>query len=353
MFSKLSIGSKFNVILVLVFVGGIALSALTLSQALQRLAADEVTSKGQVLLQTMNSVRSYTSNHVRPLLLDDLDTSPTFISETVPAYSATEVFETLRQNEEYGAFFYKEATLNPTNPRDKADEFETALVEQFRSNPELSELSGYRTMFGERLYYTARPLSVNDESCLTCHSTPEIAPASLISTFGDTGGFGWEPHEIVAAQIIYVPAGNVIDIARLFLTTVLAIVAAAFAVVILAINLLLRRAVLGPVGEITALAESIAADQLTEEDLDAESLRKVIKRSDELGQLAKVFQTMTCEVYIREQQLKQTVQELRIQIDEVKKAKQVEEITESDYFKDLKKRASDLRNRPAADSGSE
>jgi len=109
--------------------------------------------------------------------------------------------------------------------------------------------------------------------------------------------------------------------------------------------------VLSPVGEITALAESIAADKLTEEDLDAESLRKVIKRSDELGQLAKVFQTMTCEVYIREQQLKQTVQELRIQIDEVKKDKQVAEITESDYFKDLKKRASDLRNRPATDSG--
>jgi methyl-accepting chemotaxis protein len=346
-FSKLSLGSKFNAILIIVFIGGIALSAITLSQALQQLAADEVTSKGQVLIQTMNSVRTYTSTHVRPLLVDQLETSPTFISETVPAYSATEVFETLRENEEYGAFFYKEAALNPTNPRNQADEFEAALVEQFRSNPELHELSGYRTMFGERLYYTARPLSVSDESCLTCHSDPAVAPASLISTFGDSGGFGWEPDEIVAAQIIYVPAGNVIDIARLFLTTVLAIVAAAFAAVILAINILLRRAVLSPVGEITALAKSIAADELTEEDLDADSLRKVIKRSDELGQLAKVFQMMTCEVYIREQQLKQTVQELRIQIDEVKKAKQVEEITESDYFKDLKKRASDLRNRPA------
>jgi phosphoglycerate-specific signal transduction histidine kinase len=69
----------------------------------------------------------------------------------------------------------------------------------------------------------------------------------------------------------------------------------------------------------------------------------VTLRSDELGRLARVFQRMAVEVQAREQRLKQQIQELRIEIDEVKKAQQVAEITETDYFYQLKQRAKDLR----------
>ncbi len=49
------------------------------------------------------------------------------------------------------------------------------------------------------------------------------------------------------------------------------------------------------------------------------------------------------EVRIRENQLKQKIQELNIEIDEIKRAKQVGEIVESDYFKRLRAQASQLR----------
>jgi DNA-binding response OmpR family regulator len=75
----------------------------------------------------------------------------------------------------------------------------------------------------------------------------------------------------------------------------------------------------------------------------AERLSDVTLRSDELGRLARVFQRMAVEVQAREHRLKQQIQELRIQIDEVKKAQQVAEITETDYFYQLKQRAKDLR----------
>jgi two-component system cell cycle response regulator len=77
----------------------------------------------------------------------------------------------------------------------------------------------------------------------------------------------------------------------------------------------------------------------------AEKLSDVTLRSDELGRLARVFQRMAVEVRAREQRLKQQIQELRIEIDEVKKAQQVAEITETDYFYQLKQRATDLRGR--------
>ena len=88
-----------------------------------------------------------------------------------------------------------------------------------------------------------------------------------------------------------------------------------------------------------------AAAEVEVGEFEPESLDEVTRRTDALGQLARVFQNMAREVYAREQSLKQQVQELRIKMDEVKKAKQVKEITETDYFRDLQGRARRLRAR--------
>lgn len=74
-------------------------------------------------------------------------------------------------------------------------------------------------------------------------------------------------------------------------------------------------------------------------------LADVIQRNDELGQLARVFENMAREVYAREQRLKQQLQDLRIEVDEAKKARQVAEITETDYFRELSQKAQRLRER--------
>lgn len=77
---------------------------------------------------------------------------------------------------------------------------------------------------------------------------------------------------------------------------------------------------------------------------EPESLDEVARRTDELGQLARVFQRMVRQVYSREQTLKRQVAELRIEVDEVKKANQVAEITETDYFQQLQQKARRLRS---------
>ena len=81
-------------------------------------------------------------------------------------------------------------------------------------------------------------------------------------------------------------------------------------------------------------------------EFDPETLARVASRRDELGQLARVFQRMAREVHAREQRLKQEVQQLRIEIDESRTARQVAEITETDYFQDLQSKADQLRIRP-------
>jgi CheY-like chemotaxis protein len=79
-------------------------------------------------------------------------------------------------------------------------------------------------------------------------------------------------------------------------------------------------------------------------EFEPENLANVARRTDGLGQLARVFQRMAREVYAREQRLKQQVRELRIELSEARQARQVAEITETDYFRQLQAEAQNLRD---------
>jgi methyl-accepting chemotaxis protein len=103
------------------------------------------------------------------------------------------------------------------------------------------------------------------------------------------------------------------------------------------------RRVSRPVARLTAAARAVEGGAF-----EPDSLVDVAGRSDELGQLARVFQRMAREVHAREQRLKEQVAELRIEIDETKKAREVAEITETEYFQQLQHRAKQLRNRGGA-----
>ena len=92
------------------------------------------------------------------------------------------------------------------------------------------------------------------------------------------------------------------------------------------------------VGHVIRAAGSVEAGEF-----DVGELSDVAARDDALGVLARVFQRMTDEVRAREERLKDQVRELRIEIDESRQARKVEEITSTDYFKDLRARAGELR----------
>lgn len=66
---------------------------------------------------------------------------------------------------------------------------------------------------------------------------------------------------------------------------------------------------------------------------------------DEISKLSKVFELMVSKVRKREETLKQQVAELKIEIDQVKRDKQVREIVETDFFQDLMGKARDMRGR--------
>ena len=131
---------KFNVALVLVFSLGLYLAAMVSHNVLHKNARDEVINHADMMMHAALSIRSYTIDEIKPLLVKQMEKK--FLPQTVPSYAATQNFNALHEkNPEY---MYKEATLNPTNPRDRAVDWESDIIQQFRNDQGITRLVGER-----------------------------------------------------------------------------------------------------------------------------------------------------------------------------------------------------------------
>ncbi|MGF1936235.1 MAG: c-type heme family protein [Nostoc sp. ChiQUE02] len=287
---NLKIGAKFNLLLILVFIVSILGSGVALSSVLQGRAQNEVVSQAQILIQMVNAVRNYTQNRIDPLLEPRLDSNPTFMPEVVPTFSSKEVFENFRKKAEYKNFFHKDATLNPTNLADKADSFETQLVERFRNEPNTLEITGFRNLSENEVFYIARPLKITQQQCLRCHSTPDQAPKSQLATYGSENGFGWQLNQIVSAQIISVPSEEIFANAKRTWILIMGLLITIFAIVVFLINFLIKKYVIQRIRRIEKIAQKVSIGDMSA-DFEESS-------NDEIGGLAEAFNRMKASLKI-------------------------------------------------------
>jgi len=226
---------------------GICLAAVIIRNQLRDNAQQEVLETAKLMLETTRASRTYTAQQINPLLerqqneiekstqivrraletaekvaeagkrqallnvlsqvgINNESTKPAereFYPQSIPFFAATEAFNYFRQA--HPDYAYKEAALNPTNPRDRTVDWEADVVSVFRKNPTKTEFIGNReTPSGPSLFVSA-PIKT-EKSCLECHSTPDKAPAEMIKLYGTANGFGWEEGETIGAQIVSVPA---------------------------------------------------------------------------------------------------------------------------------------------------
>lgn len=272
---------KFNLVFVAVFLlGWLATGAVTRS-LLDRHAQQEVQQHARFLLEKALAVRSYTSSQVAPLLETQMRYG--FLPQSVPAFSATEVLAKLQKA--YPEYSYKEATLNPTNPRDRAVAWEADVIGEFKKAPDTKEFVGERDTPAGRAMYIARPIRISDGACLRCHSTVDAAPKALVERYGTANGFGWQLHEVVGAQMVSVPMAVPLARSQQTWTTFMALFSAVFVVTGLALNLMLWALVIRPVTHMARLAERVS---LGEADVPAFSAQG----RDEIAVLGQSFTRM-------------------------------------------------------------
>ena len=234
-----------------------------------------------MMMEAALAIRGYTVREIRPLLT--LQMKRDFLPQSVPSYAATQNFNSVRES--YPEYTYKEAALNPTNPRDHATDWETDIIQIFRNDPEIKELSGERvTPLGKSLYY-ARPIKIGNKNCLTCHSTVEAAPETMTKLYGTSNGFGWQLDEVVGSQIVSVPLSVPLAKAREEFMIFMASLIAIFVMIFIVINLMLSQLVVKRVREMAHVSDEISTGHL-----EVPEFR--VSGKDEISDLSRSFNRM-------------------------------------------------------------
>ena len=272
---------KFNAILALTLVLGLIASSIIFWHVAESNAREQLHSQIAVLRGQALAVRQYTSEEIKPLLTDQSDVQ--FLPQTVPSFGAQTTFANFR--DQFPDFFYKEAALNPTNPSDKAVPWEEEMIKKLRADPKIKELVQIRsTPQGDR-YTVAFPLQIKSEGCLTCHSTPDKAPRSMVALYGDKNGFGWKMNEIIGAQIFSVPLKVAHEQIWDKLVVLIGAMSAIFAVVMILLNVLLSRLVITPVTQMSKIAEAVSMGDNSQPEY-------TLQTADEIGSLSRSFNRM-------------------------------------------------------------
>lgn len=278
--------TKFNLILVVLFgICGLIIAQVSYSFLISN-ARREVMQEAQLMMASARAVRDYTASDLGPLLQQMLQQTPQhqtrFLAETVPDFAAITIFERMKQK--YPEYSYREAGLNPTNPKHHAEDWEADVIGYLREHRNQSQVTGERqTPTGPSLYL-ATPIPA-DPACLECHGEPEAAPASMIATYGTKHGFGWKRGSVVAAQIVSVPMSVPVDIANRAFHHLLLYLVVTLVITILALDAGVYFIVIRPLQLV-----SETADRVSKGEKDVPPL--AVKGSDEIANVTASFNRM-------------------------------------------------------------
>ncbi|MGH8320006.1 MAG: c-type heme family protein [Steroidobacteraceae bacterium] len=271
---------RLNIVLIIAFAlaGWVAHEVFASLQASD--AKREVLATAGLMLDSALASRAYTAHEIDPLLVGHMQDS--FPPQSIPFYAATQTFAALRKF--HPAFTYKEAALNPTNPRDRASDWEADIIDQFRNHPNTQQIEGERaTPMGPSLYL-ARPIRSQPE-CLSCHGLATAAPATLIARYGKDNGFGWQANAVIGAQIVSVPFADSAAAAQRVFSGVMAVTLAVLVALLIVINAAVYWIAVRPLRLMTRHANEVSLGQ-------AAGATFVRKGGGEIAALGEAFERM-------------------------------------------------------------
>ena len=272
--------AKFNLLMLVVALVGAGLFALAANPLVDAIAREEVLQSSRIMMESAAGARKYTSEQIAPILKPAIGTH--FYPQSVSAYAAKRNFDVIHAK--FPDFVYREAALNPTNPQDRAVDWEADIINDFRAHPDKQEISVVRSTPTGPMLELARPL-VNKPACMECHDTAATAPASMIALYGSQNGFGWKPGEVIGAQVVSVPmsasAVRAEHIRKLFVFPFAAFLVLLF----LSVNLLLNFVVIRPIERIAQTAEKISMGEMSTPEYQ-------YRGSDQIGRLSASFNRM-------------------------------------------------------------
>jgi len=227
---------KIDLAIAAAFLVGLVLAGVGAYKILTNNALEDSLQDARIMIEGASAIRSYTADSIRPLLEQQMKIQ--FLPHSIPSFAAQTNFKMVHQK--LPDYSYREPTLNPTNLNDRAVDWEADIINDFRNDGSKTESVVTRETPTGRFLTLARPLKVGSPACLTCHSTPENAPPTMVALYGSQNGFGWKQGEVVGAQVVSIPLAVPLSRAYQALLWFMLILAGTFVVTIVMVDLLLR-----------------------------------------------------------------------------------------------------------------
>lgn len=249
-------------------------------------AVAEAKSKGLLVLDALQSSRLYFKQHQRPKILE-LTGRDQFIPSIMSGFTLTRGIwsEFQKKNNDY---LFKQATIDPLHPDNKADKYDMTIIDAFNKNPNMQHSEGTIEKNGASYYYFAQPITVT-KGCLRCHGDPANAPQEQIDMYGTENGYHWKANTIASAYVIYVPLQAALDKAKKSALNLLAIGGAGVFITMLIIWFFFSQYVIKPISMLEKRATEISLGKNLKEPIATPS-------QDEIGTLARAVDRLRISV---------------------------------------------------------
>lgn len=273
--------TKFNVVMLIAFLVGLALSGGILYTLAYANARREVLTEAAIMDAQANAIGQYTATEIAPLLVSQFNRR--FLPQSVPAWAAQTNFRGMQKD--FPDYSFQSVVDNPTNPADLPADWQAEIIRTLKARPDQSTLVTERDTPSGRILSLSHAVVITNPDCLRCHSTPDAAPPTLIDLYGSKNGFDWKLNEVLGARIVSVPMRVPYAAAEQTFVQVMAGIAGVFVVMIVLLNVMLSYVIVRPVRRIAAQATEVSMGRMDAPELP-------VRGHDEISALAEAFNRM-------------------------------------------------------------
>jgi len=271
-----SLTRTFNRALIVVYVVSILISLPITYVLTRREVYNTADMDLKMLVDMVGAIRGVVKEDTRPYFLPKGEFLPVVVSSTVMAKTVAAKFKKAQPD-----YLIRMVSDNPLNAEDRPEGLEAEVLNDMRAKPQPAIRTG--NIRGQDYLISASPTKA-EADCMLCHGDPAKAPEAITAKYGKTSGFGWQDGAIVGASLVGVPLANTNSIVMMRSLIIVGIITVLFAIILLLLNLSVRRNIIGPIVEITGTAKAMS--------LGKHKQPLHTRRRDEIGALVHALELM-------------------------------------------------------------
>lgn len=270
-------------------------------------ALKEAESKAKIMLDRNLAIHTYFTHQLKPVLFNMIGKNPAIDTETYfePVWMSSTY--AIREMEKYFQsltdmdYYYKECAINARSPENEADTYEKAFIQKLTESPTLETHASVRTVENQPFFAVLRRGEKMEQSCLRCHSTPNMAPADLVSLYGPERSYNRSADEVVSAISIRIPLSEAYASVNQLTLRLSALFAIVFIGLFAIVAFLNNRLVFIPLKNIRKKALQISTDpKHLGEEID-------LPEGKELAELVIAFNDMSLQLFEDRTQLENRI----------------------------------------------